>query len=192
MNICALLICSSRKHMDKHTRPYHCNNPGCRYLPGFTSKGDLTRHQKQVHGQHGGPPIYQCPHSGCKRSSGKGFARKENLADHLKRIHEDAGTTRRNQDATYGRAVSEHLELSPPADSIQLGRKRRRAVGDDVADGTAEAAQALDMDLMVEVKSLKAEHKRLRSIITEKDIAITEKDAQLKMLQEMLEKALKG
>ncbi|KAF2844255.1 hypothetical protein T440DRAFT_559715 [Plenodomus tracheiphilus IPT5] len=76
------------KHMDKHDRPYKCNVKGCEKLQGFTSSGGLLRHEREVHKMHGGPKkSLFCPFLNCKRSSGAGFTRKENLADHVRRVH---------------------------------------------------------------------------------------------------------
>src|SRR5213083_2292497 len=74
--------------MDKHDRPYKCTAEGCEKLPGFTYSGGLLRHEREVHGKHGGPknPLH-CPHTSCKRHAGKGFSRQENLNEHLRRVH---------------------------------------------------------------------------------------------------------
>ncbi len=80
--------CEYNKHMDKHERPYRCSAEGCEKLPGFTYSGGLLRHEREVHGKHGGPrnPLH-CPHQTCKRHTGKGFSRQENLNEHLRRVH---------------------------------------------------------------------------------------------------------
>lgn len=74
--------------MDKHDRPYKCNVKGCEKLQGFTYSGGLLRHEREVHKMHGGTKksLY-CPFPDCKRSSGSGFTRKENLAEHIRRVH---------------------------------------------------------------------------------------------------------
>ncbi|KAK3499050.1 uncharacterized protein B0T23DRAFT_306130 [Neurospora hispaniola] len=88
--------CEWNKHMDKHDRPYKCGAVGCEKLPGFTYSGGLLRHEREVHGKHGGPknPLH-CPHESCKRATGKGFSRLENLNEHLRRVHTHSadGTT---------------------------------------------------------------------------------------------------
>lgn len=74
--------------MDKHDRPYKCGAEGCGKLPGFTYSGGLLRHEREVHGKHGGPKnSFNCPHVNCKRHTGKGFSRLENLNEHLRRVH---------------------------------------------------------------------------------------------------------
>ncbi|KAM3418456.1 hypothetical protein BST61_g4442 [Cercospora zeina] len=80
--------CEWSKHMDKHDRPYRCPHPSCAKLQGFTYSGGLLRHEREVHGKHGGPKAQLvCPFTDCKRHSGKGFTRKENLNEHLRRVH---------------------------------------------------------------------------------------------------------
>jgi len=79
--------------MDKHDRPYKCAETGCEKLQGFTYSGGLLRHQREVHKMHGGTrkPMY-CPEPNCKRNSGSGFTRKENLHDHIRRVHRRDGS----------------------------------------------------------------------------------------------------
>jgi len=74
--------------MDKHDRPYKCHARGCEKLQGFTYSGGLLRHEREVHGLHGGTkkPLF-CPHGDCRRSSGAGFTQRENLAEHIRRVH---------------------------------------------------------------------------------------------------------
>ncbi|KAJ4356619.1 uncharacterized protein N0V89_004655 [Didymosphaeria variabile] len=80
--------CEWSKHMDKHDRPYKCNVKGCEKLQGFTYSGGLLRHEREVHKMHGGTrKSLFCPFADCKRSSGSGFTRKENLAEHIRRVH---------------------------------------------------------------------------------------------------------
>ncbi|KAK4500349.1 hypothetical protein PRZ48_008538 [Zasmidium cellare] len=56
---------------------------------GFTYPKDLARHQRETHDKkHGRPKAgLICPHVDCKRHTGKGFTREENLNEHLHRIH---------------------------------------------------------------------------------------------------------
>lgn len=84
--------CEWTKHMDKHDRPYRCDRPGCEKLRGFTYSGGLLRHQREVHKEHGGPKEnLMCPVPYCKRNTGSGFTRKENLNEHLRRVHRHIG-----------------------------------------------------------------------------------------------------
>jgi hypothetical protein len=82
------------KHMDKHERPYICREPECEMISGFTYSGGLLRHEREVHKKHGGPrKPYFCPHANCKRSAGSGFTRRENLKEHMRRVHNDGSVT---------------------------------------------------------------------------------------------------
>jgi hypothetical protein len=46
------------------------------------------RHEREVHGMHGGPKnTVNCPYANCKRHKGKGFSRQENLNEHIRRLH---------------------------------------------------------------------------------------------------------
>ncbi|KAK5683462.1 hypothetical protein LTS10_004995 [Elasticomyces elasticus] len=82
--------CEWSKHMDKHDRPYRCPHSQCGKLQGFTYSGGLLRHEREVHGKHGGPKAaLSCPYEDCKRHTGKGFTRKENLNEHIRRVHND-------------------------------------------------------------------------------------------------------
>ncbi|KAL1638658.1 hypothetical protein SLS58_008689 [Diplodia intermedia] len=86
--------CEWSKHMDKHDRPYVCRHKGCEKLQGFTYSGGLLRHEREVHKMHGGTKkALFCPHQDCKRSMGQGFTRKENLAEHIRRVHRRASNS---------------------------------------------------------------------------------------------------
>lgn len=112
--------------MDKHERPYKCNEPTCEQNPGFTYSGGLLRHMREVHKKGVGParrPLY-CPHANCIRSTGEGFTRRENLEEHLRRRHSYTG------------------HYSPPPESQHSNndespeqpRKRRKTVDPDSPD----------------------------------------------------------
>jgi hypothetical protein len=67
--------------MDRHERPYVCMEPACRSLT-FPAKGGLKRHRQSVHGER----LFKCPIASCTRHK-KGFARRDNLVEHQKRVH---------------------------------------------------------------------------------------------------------
>jgi hypothetical protein len=67
--------------MNKHKRPYKCIVPNCK-VGNFSNSGDLKRHQRTVHGKQ----KLLCPVVTCKRHL-KGFGRKDNWMEHLKRVH---------------------------------------------------------------------------------------------------------
>ncbi|ERF72194.1 hypothetical protein EPUS_02081 [Endocarpon pusillum Z07020] len=70
-----------RKHEAKHGKPYICQVPDCKHTR-FGDKGGLDRHNREVHGSQ----THCCPITSCKRHV-RGFARKYNLIEHLKRCH---------------------------------------------------------------------------------------------------------
>ena len=74
--------------MDRHERPYKCEQPGCEMSQGFTYSGGLLRHKREVHKMHltVKEPLY-CPYPGCNRGGAPGFTRKENLEEHKRRRH---------------------------------------------------------------------------------------------------------
>lgn len=151
--------------MDKHNRPYVCEEPECEKIRGFTYSGGLLRHQREVHRQHGGPKaLCKCPHPDCKRSIGTGFSRKENLYEHLRRVHKPIEDSRQLIPNTIVPSPpTEANSASRPAD----GRKRRR-FGED---GEGESA---DRDLQRQIKRLRKE--------------LQQKDDRLKKLEDMFEK----
>ncbi|KAK2764344.1 hypothetical protein FQN54_009037 [Arachnomyces sp. PD_36] len=80
--------CEWNKHMDKHDRPYKCQEPGCDKIRGFTYSGGLLRHQREVHKKNiKSKSPRMCPYPDCNRSTGVGFTRQENLKEHLRRRH---------------------------------------------------------------------------------------------------------
>jgi hypothetical protein len=70
-----------RKHKAKHSKPYICQVPNCKHTR-FGDKGGLDRHTREVRGSQ----THCCPITSCKRYV-RGFPRKYNLVEHLKRCH---------------------------------------------------------------------------------------------------------
>lgn len=156
--------------MDKHERPYRCLVEGCESLPGFTYSGGLLRHEREVHGKHGGPKkTVNCPHTNCKRHTGKGFSRLENLNEHLRRVHTandgsspSAGAsgntgTNANQQLGGGSLTIGTSSPSSPGDndSERSGAKRkRRSSGSDADEMTV---------LRDEIKRVREENDKLKS-----------------------------
>ena len=165
--------CEWSKHMDKHDRPYRCPDPACAKLQGFTYSGGLLRHEREVHGKHGGPKAQlPCPYPDCKRHGGKGFTRKENLHEHIRRVHQSkdqlSQPTPIKRDATDAFGGAEELE-SPadvpivPEDHISPAMKRRRHDHGLIPDHGAEGLESLKMELA-----------RLREEVDEKDRRLME------------------
>ena len=170
--------------MDKHNRPHVCKQPGCEKIQGFTYSGGLRRHEREVHRQHGGPKAScMCPHSDCKRSTGYGFSRKENLSEHLRRVHRSV-----NDDQEPTRTVAPKTPSPPefrlipntptatssPSSSPLEIRKRKRAV-----EETAEqVGNDGERDWKLQVKRLRKE--------------LQQKDNRLKRLEETVAKLAGG
>lgn len=132
------------KHMDKHERPYRCIVPGCESLPGFTYSGGLLRHEREVHGKYGGPKnTVKCPHPNCKRHTGKGFSRQENLNEHLRRVHTNMEGASPPTDG--GNSADDN-------DSEKSGMKRKRR-----SSGSEEV-----MGLREEIKRVREENEKLK------------------------------
>jgi hypothetical protein len=146
--------------MDKHDRPYKCSAEGCEKLPGFTYSGGLLRHQREVHGAHGGPrKQLNCPHLNCKRHTGKGFSRQENLNEHLRRVHTDAGLP------------VDGGETEDDGADEQTGQKRKRARGDSA-------------DVREELKRLRQENEELRRQAEAQNVQVAEMMRQILQLQQ--------
>ncbi|UPX14821.1 uncharacterized protein EKO05_0005292 [Ascochyta rabiei] len=170
--------CEWSKHMDKHDRPYKCLVKGCEKLQGFTYSGGLLRHEREVHKMHGGTKkSLFCPFTDCKRSSGAGFTRKENLAEHIRRVHRRTSMSADMHGLVIRR---ETLERSPTVESRQASESpyvrnleyreseepslKRKRVTDSVLSDRA------DEDLRAEIKRLRHENE--------------EKDARLRQLEQ--------
>ena len=171
------------KHMDKHDRPYKCNVKGCEKLQGFTYSGGLLRHEREVHKLHGGTKkSLFCPYPDCKRSSGQGFTRKENLAEHTRRVHRRTSMSadmhglivRRDTMDSSPIADSHGTSVSPYAvdyrDEDDLTLKRKRASDSTVSERADD--------------SMRAEIKRLRQENEEKDLRIQRFEQAFKKLQQ--------
>ena len=162
------------KHMDKHDRPYKCGYPQCSKLQGFTYSGGLLRHEREVHKKHGGPrESLMCPFKDCKRSTGAGFTRKENLNEHLRRVHRRADDESRARDEEQSAVDPDDLgeehgegEASPP-----LGKRKRQR--QSAMSNIADSDDATPEDeLQEEVKRLKRDNEEQRKQNAEKDAKI--------------------
>ena len=150
--------------MDKHTRPYTCEEEGCESR-GFTYSGGLHRHQREVHNQHGGPKARcMCPYQDCKRSTGQGFSRRENLQEHIRRVHRDIPTENKP-------APPEEPALPEAGESRK--RKRRADDVDDDPDAENDGGEQSPQNLRQEVKKLRKE--------------LQERDNRLRRLEQQME-----
>lgn len=199
--------------MDKHERPYVCTVPGCEKVQGFTYSGGLLRHEREVHGKHGGPKKAMfCPHPTCKRSGGKGFSRLENLQEHLRRVHTTLVTTQQilpspeehqaSRESTSDMASAAFAFINgtakSPDDSLVLSdngggsggggnNKRKRSEDDD--DGREEAASTA---LQEENKRLREEVSDLRRQLLEQTRHVDEIRAQLQAVNTAISQTLAG
>lgn len=183
--------------MDKHERPYRCDRPECSKLLGFTYSGGLLRHQREVHKMHGGTGKQLfCPETTCKRHTGSGFTRKENLQEHMRRVHRRTSTSISDGSAaaTATRAV-EDMERTPSAE------REIRGVQQSVRDVLEPRLQAMSAgkmraDTMAEhgyangdaVHDPAEETMRLRAEIESRDAQI---ESQARQLQEQGDRLLR-
>lgn len=145
--------------MDKHDRPYKCPAEGCEKLPGFTYSGGLLRHEREVHNKHGGPrKQLNCPHPNCKRHTGKGFSRQENLNEHLRRVHTD------------GSIAPVVEESEDDGSEAKIGQKRKRGPNSE-------------NDMMKEeLKRLKQENEDLRR---QSELQINQTNELMRQMQQL-------
>ena len=168
-----------RKHMDKHNRPYICEERGCEKILGFTYSGGLLRHQREVHRQHGGPKAScMCPHSDCKRSTGTGFSRRENLIEHLRRVHR--GVEDRSTDSPFPKGPE---------------KKRRRAANDETKDENEDSPEeSKRRKTLIDDDGVKdqSESKDLQAKVKQLELELLQKDERLRRLEETVERLAKG
>lgn len=165
--------------MDKHERPYRCLVEGCENLPGFTYSGGLLRHEREVHGKHGGPKkTVNCPHPNCKRHTGKGFSRQENLNEHLRRVHT-------NPDATADGSPPEMVQSPDGNESEMSGTKRKRRSSDDGFNHSEELSKLRD-----EMKRVCEENEKLKKEMEQQSEHSLAMMAQIAELQDALRHGL--
>ena len=157
--------------MDKHERPYKCTVKGCEKLQGFTYSGGLLRHEREVHKMHGGTKkSLFCPFADCKRSSGSGFTRKENLAEHVRRVHR-----RTSMSSDLGHLIVHRAdtieEASNATMSPEMGYPRILVAQEESPFSHKRKRMASEAGISEEGEDadLRAEVKRLRSALEEKD-----------------------
>lgn len=180
--------------MDKHTRPYICHEAGCEKIQGFTYSGGLHRHQREVHKQHGGPKAPRmCPHRDCKRSSGTGFSRKENLNEHLRRVHRGVGID-----------TSDVVTRSPGLyDDLEQGQRRQQARPVEIQTQVPAPRQVLMPAQMQGQRKRRREQNAedaaeltteeiLQAHVRQLERELQERDAKIKTLEEVLHRMFNG
>ena len=187
--------CEWNKHMDRHERPYKCDEPDCEVTLGFTYSGGLLRHQREVHQMHLStkPPLF-CPFPNCNRSSGIGFTRKENLEEHKRRRHVDRITDNFPRSHTPSTITLEVADADTDADSTgqewQQPAKRRRTAalenGNEGDEGEQEQKQQQQQERPHAEQSLSetdtdsAEVQMLKQVIQRQNEIIQQKDELIK------------
>lgn len=169
--------------MDKHERPYKCTAPGCEKLQGFTYSGGLLRHQREVHKMHGGTKkALYCPEPNCKRNSGSGFTRKENLSEHIRRVH------RRQTSLSEGAAPRSDPNVDPVIDQLQQAAAAQLQA--EEAENLTALAEASNNKRKLELdgeNDVEAELKKVKHVIREKDERIEALEQQVAQIQKQLQ-----
>ncbi|KAF2858412.1 hypothetical protein K470DRAFT_207402, partial [Piedraia hortae CBS 480.64] len=81
------LKCQYDKYIDSHIKPFRCRAETCANAV-FSSTACLLRHEREAHAMHGyGANPHLCFYPGCERQI-RGFPRRYNLFDHMKRVHQ--------------------------------------------------------------------------------------------------------
>src|SRR5579871_1814223 len=171
----------SSKHMDKHERPYKCNAPGCEKLQGFTYSGGLLRHQREVHKMHGGTKkALFCPEPNCKRNSGSGFTRKENLSEHIRRVH------RRQTSLSEGAVPRTDPNVDPVIDQLQQAAAAQLQA--EEAENLSALADASNKRKLEDGENdVEMELKKVKKVIKEKDERIEALEKQVALIQKQLQ-----
>ncbi|KAF2742066.1 hypothetical protein M011DRAFT_413379 [Sporormia fimetaria CBS 119925] len=160
--------CEWSKHMDKHERPYKCSAKGCEKLQGFTYSGGLSRHEREVHGMHGGKKELFCPYQDCKRSSGTPFTRKENRDEHMRRVHRTNSLTLADdvrgvvRDWREGKDSKKGFSAVNEREAGRVGKRKRYSydeVGEEDEAGLAGLVKRLQRDVS-------AKEERIRQLET--------------------------
>ena len=110
-----------------------------------------------------------CPHQDCKRSTGTGFSRKENLQEHLRRVHRGVGQVAADKGVTGRTLANQQVSINEPLTSSS--RVKRRRLKDEDEDEVAN-----------EMEDLRAEIKRLKKEAEKKDRRLNALEGQMKLL----------
>ncbi|KKK20736.1 C2H2 transcription factor [Aspergillus rambellii] len=169
--------CEWNKHMDKHDRPYKCQEPGCDKIQGFTYSGGLLRHQREVHKKNiNAKKPLMCPYPDCNRSTGNGFTRQENLKEHLRRRHMH---TENGHAPELAIVPSPDLDGTAVLQNASTTMKRKH----DSIDDDPSIIFPEDGENGVDLRS---ELKRLRREVQEKDRRLEELERVVAGLQQVI------
>ena len=78
-----------RKHVQRHSKLYFCHEQACNREKGFSTKNDLDRHKKSVHGIRSLGTIdrsFKCAGTDCSKKE-KIWPRLDNFKSHCCRMH---------------------------------------------------------------------------------------------------------
>jgi hypothetical protein len=194
--ILELILNASSKHMDKHERPYRCTIDGCDHAQGFTSKGDLSRHERIVHKLRSAQgSLLFCDEPDCARGPGggtnAGFSRKDNLADHMLRKH---GRTSTASSCVLGRVGNANDTILPDVslESLRrvdeeavtsLQRKRRRISEIDLSSQNADRGDGEEIYLRSELKRMGQVERDMKNELTKMTQRVEELTKELKEAQ---------
>lgn len=120
-----LRLPTNSKFVDSHLKPYRCKVDSCENAR-FSSTACLLRHEREAHAMHGhGDKPYLCSYEGCDRAlPGNGFPRNWNLRDHMRRVHNDNGSS-----------VQAKASSPPPTSRKESskGRKRKNDISESAS-----------------------------------------------------------
>jgi hypothetical protein len=161
---------SSGKHLDKHTKPYVCEELGCNRLT-FGDKAGLRRHEAEKHGKHDATR-YFCSVTSCPRAQ-KGFPRKQNRDAHV--------STRHVSQPAVGSEVSSEGSISAtPELSERLGSQ-------DATQGKDEYTVDKMHVLRVKLEELEKEKKELAKAIHELNSRQSRVDEDVRILKRTMQ-----
>jgi hypothetical protein len=137
--------------MDKHTRPYICNNSVCN-SPKFSDKAGLQRHKRE---KHSGVK-FMCPWVECPRYR-KGFARRIHLESHLGTRHGSSSASTEQPYAEQSDQVggdSQSQQSIPETDLQGVEVSMERAESYNQGDGEMNKLEGKLLEKEAEKKEL--------------------------------------
>jgi hypothetical protein len=149
-----------------------------------------------------------CPFTDCKRHTGKGFTRKENLNEHLRRVHNgkephesqnpvlheltEAAAGAQQDENTQASRLSETATAATEHDAFTMNSpnaKKRKlslsAIGGELSYEDVEAMRS-------ELKRLEAENSRKEEIIRQMGEEAAVRDERLRALEEVVNRMHNG
>ncbi|KAI1337743.1 hypothetical protein F5Y15DRAFT_417534 [Xylariaceae sp. FL0016] len=144
------LKCNYDKFVDSHLKPYRCKADACENAR-FSSTACLLRHEREAHAMHGhGDKPYLCTYEGCDRAvHGNGFPRQWNLRDHMRRVHNDNGSSlaHGSSPSAQGSSHSTKGRKRKSKEITESSSSRKHAVRAAQAAEAAAAARAAEQPM---------------------------------------------